>query len=43
MHRFTEPWIIVILLLSFLGFVEGLHMYEHQHCRDPCSLIEEDY
>ena len=33
MKKFSEPWLIVLLLLGSAVMIEGLHMVEHGHCR----------
>ena len=42
MKYIDSPWAVVILLLGFFIFIEGLHMKEHQHCRS-CPPCEIDY
>ena len=34
MKKVNELWLGVFGLLSIFIFIEGLHMVEHQHCRD---------
>ena len=43
MKYLESPWAIVFLLLGMATFIEGLHMYEHEHCRScpPCEITEE--
>ena len=33
MKKFSEPWLIALLLLGSVVMIEGLHMVEHEHCR----------
>ena len=42
MKLLDSPWLVVILILGLFSFIEGLHMYEHQHCRScpPCEIEE---
>ena len=43
MKYFNELWLGVFGLLAIFIFIEGLHMYEHEHCRScpECPLTEE--
>jgi len=42
MKYLESPWVAPMLLLGFFIMIEGLHMYEHEHCRScpPCQLEE---
>ena len=42
MKYLETPWVAAILLLGFFLFVEGLHMTEHEHCRE-CPVCEQEY
>ena len=40
--KVNELWLGVLGLLSIFIFIEGLHMYEHEHCREcPVCEVEE--
>ena len=43
MKHLESPWAIFFLLVGFFIFIEGLHMYEHTHCRSCPECITEDY
>lgn len=41
MKYLESPWALLFMMLGFFIFVEGLHMWEHEHCVDPCVLQQE--
>ena len=41
MKKVNELWLGVFGLLSIFIFIEGLHMYEHEHCRS-CPVCEQE-
>jgi hypothetical protein len=42
MKYIDSPWAAVLLLMGLFIFIEGLHMYEHEHCREcPVCEVEE--
>jgi len=38
--KFNEMWLGVFGLLTIFIFIEGLHMYEHEHCRSNVPAAE---